>query len=552
MSADKRGGTSEIRSQRQELYKDRWTSYGANTGILEISERLSASELKKYEIFSSYDDKFLERISPDVSVAKWKKDAILFEEGTYLNLAFFVASGAVKVYLRKQQEQSVLSQPRFDASRTMIFEKTLILEAEPKTRQIKKEALPPAPKPAKPANGITFLSSMDFNLPNASAQTLGAGEIFGEIGAMSGWPQSVTARTAAECELVQIRVAALRLMKQKSKAFKERIDKIYRERALFSQLKSTPLFKECDDAFIEALAQKVELVSCEPDEAITRESESAEAFYLVRSGFVRLAQQLGEGQVIVTYLSKGMTLGEIELLIEGIKGWECTATSVEYTDLVKINRNDFHEIIKKYPDIEKQLWLATVNRIKETGRNSRDLKQSEFIETALQNGLVQGNSILVIDLEVCTRCDECVRACADTHGGLPRFVREGEKYENLMITRACYHCRDPVCLVGCPTGAIHRTNVGDVVAIDDHLCIGCQNCANKCPYDAITMRKTGELWPANALAPIVPNTERLLATKCDLCYNTGHGPACVSNCPHGCAMRVGSLDEFQQLLSKGA
>ena len=128
-------------------------------------------------------------------------------------------------------------------------------------------------------------------------------------------------------------------------------------------------------------------------------------------------------------------------------------------------------------------------------------------------------------------------------------MREGEKYDNLLITRACYHCRDPVCLVGCPTGAIHRTNVGDVVAIDEKLCIGCQSCANNCPYDAITMFDTGEVWPGDMVPQGLRGTKRLLATKCDLCYDTGHGPACVSNCPHGCAFRVGSIEEFQQLLS---
>ncbi len=169
---------------------------------------------------------------------------------------------------------------------------------------------------------------------------------------------------------------------------------------------------------------------------------------------------------------------------------------------------------------------------------------------SLDEGLVEGNSILVIDLESCTRCDDCVRACAQTHGGRPRFVREGNRYQNMLLPRSCYHCQDPVCLIGCPTGAIHRANVGDVVAIDDNICIGCQACSNNCPYDAIVMHETEETWPDDMLPAGLRGRQRMLASKCDLCYDTGHGPACVSNCPQGCAFRLGSLDEFRDLLSE--
>ena len=83
--------------RRIEQYRDRWSSHGTNTGIMSISDRLSARELKEFEIFQEYDDKFLERISPDISVCVWGQDAVLFEEGSYLDLAFFVVDGSVFV-----------------------------------------------------------------------------------------------------------------------------------------------------------------------------------------------------------------------------------------------------------------------------------------------------------------------------------------------------------------------------------------------------------------------------------------------------------------------
>jgi Fe-S-cluster-containing dehydrogenase component/CRP-like cAMP-binding protein len=538
-----------------EQYKDRWSSYGGNTGILSLSEKLSVSSLKTFEIFQDYDDAFLAKISPDISVAVWKKDAILFAEGDYIDLAFFVVSGQINITFQKiEADDTPLIQPIFDEERTMMMP----AQIQP-AGHVKNE---PLGKASRRQNGgdatsleehtIPFLSSIDFGLPKGKGATLGAGEIFGEIGAMSGWPQSVTARVAVESTLVQIRVPALRLMKKKSSALKARIDARYKERSLLAQLKVTPLFQNCKPAIMDRLKEGVDLISCTPDEVIIREGELSDAIYLVRSGFVKLLQKFSEGEMMVSYLSKGMFFGEVELLLPDLSRWEMTAISVEYAEMVKIPKALFYELVDLHPTIEENLWEMAANRIKEAGGSKRNIGGSELMETAVHSGLVQATSLLVMDLNTCTRCDDCVRACAATHGGRARFVREGNKYNNLLIPKSCYHCRDPVCLVGCPTGAIARTGAGSVVAIDDRICIGCSTCANSCPYDAIVMHPTGTVWPDDMVPTGLRGMDRTVASKCDLCSDTGHPPACVSNCPTSSALRLHSLLEFIALVKKEA
>ena len=99
----------------------------------------------------------------------------------------------------------------------------------------------------------------------------------------------------------------------------------------------------------------------------------------------------------------------------------------------------------------------------------------------MDSGLIHGESVLLIDLETCTRCDECVRACADAHDGTPRFIREGVKFRNFSVPTACYQCTDPVCMIGCPTGAITRPLGTLEVVIDKATCIGCGNCVAALP-----------------------------------------------------------------------
>jgi Fe-S-cluster-containing dehydrogenase component len=154
---------------------------------------------------------------------------------------------------------------------------------------------------------------------------------------------------------------------------------------------------------------------------------------------------------------------------------------------------------------------------------------SDMMEFLSENRYFNGRATMLIDLDRCTRCDDCVRACATAHDNNPRFLRSGPVHSNLMVANACMHCADPVCMIGCPTGAIHRNEAGGEVVINPITCIGCKACFNNCPYDAIRMVEI-----------------RLKATKCDLCVDQIGGPACQRACPHGALtrMNMGDLEEF--------
>ena len=127
------------------------------------------------------------------------------------------------------------------------------------------------------------------------------------------------------------------------------------------------------------------------------------------------------------------------------------------------------------------------------------------------------------------------------HNNNPRFNRHGRRNGKYMVANACMHCADPVCMLGCPTGAIHRSSAGGEVVINDDTCIGCATCANNCPYDNIRMvdirDDTGRFVLDQATgAPVMK------ATKCDLCIDQTGGPACQRACPHDALTRVHMRD----------
>ena len=112
--------------------------------------------------------------------------------------------------------------------------------------------------------------------------------------------------------------------------------------------------------------------------------------------------------------------------------------------------------------------------------------QQASLSTFLEQELMQGQNLLLLDLNKCTRCDECVKACVATHDdGVTRLVRDGLRFENFLVATSCRACMDPLCMTRCPVGSIRRKDTLDIVIED--WCIGCGNCATDCPYGNINV-----------------------------------------------------------------
>ena len=146
-----------------------------------------------------------------------------------------------------------------------------------------------------------------------------------------------------------------------------------------------------------------------------------------------------------------------------------------------------------------------------------------------ENQLINGRQAMVIDMNKCIHCNDCITACAKTHDGEPKFRLDGKKSGMHMVASACMHCFDAVCLVGCPTNAIEYDLDNRIIKINNDTCIGCGICALSCPYNTIEMVKQRDKYDNFLLGE---NGKSVLkASKCDLCIDIFGGPACVRACP---------------------
>src|SRR5207247_6096651 len=160
------------------------------------------------------------------------------------------------------------------------------------------------------------------------------------------------------------------------------------------------------------------------------------SLYLVRGGYVKVGMRVGASDLALTYLRKGDYAGEAALLFD--EPWPFTLQALEHVEIVRVGKDDFKKLSARYPDLQKTLWAEMVARLKLRGSASRNPVSSEYLQMAMDTGLIHGESVLLIDLSTCTRCDECVRCCVDAQGGEPRFIREGQKYRHWLVPTACY------------------------------------------------------------------------------------------------------------------
>jgi Fe-S-cluster-containing dehydrogenase component len=166
---------------------------------------------------------------------------------------------------------------------------------------------------------------------------------------------------------------------------------------------------------------------------------------------------------------------------------------------------------------------------------------------------------MLIDIDKCIGCGNCVRGCAEENG-VPRgyFRTWVERYsvpawpnedhpevdspdgafegfvdklrpanKNFFVPKLCNHCAHSPCVQVCPVGATFETPDG-LVLVDKTYCLGCRYCVQACPYGCRYI-----------------DPEKQTVDKCTFCYHRiskGLTTACCEVCPTG-ARQLADLKE---------
>ncbi|MGH7818300.1 MAG: cyclic nucleotide-binding domain-containing protein, partial [Candidatus Binatia bacterium] len=516
----------------------------------------------------------------DTRIRKYRNGDVVVRQGDYGNSAFLILGGKVRVILEGLDPVALGRKQRRERSWVRSFLQPFVNPALPELRdsslypQMRKEH--PAATEAAETVLLQDVTNVLRAFPDAFERTdntiMRAGELFGELGALGRIPRAATVVAEGDAELLEIRWQGLRDLRKYDEALRKHTDDQYRRYGLAATLQSSPLLAGLRDTDLEKVAvaaqfethgqfdwygtyrqlrQKEQRSPLSMEPVIFEEGSYPNGLVLIRAGFARLSRKYGNGERTFGYLGRGGVYGLAELVhnarIAEPVPLRATLRAVGYVDVVIIPTRTFEELILPkiptenlpVPSLEAAAGEEAVPR-PSPGGNVIDPAMLEFL---VENRLINGTATMIIDLDRCIRCDECVRACSVGHNNNPRFVRHGKIFDHYMIANACMHCQDPVCMIGCPTGAIHRDQEGGQVVINDITCIGCGTCAASCPYDNIRMVEVRDRRESGAIM-IDPERGRAIvkATKCDLCVDHDGGPACQRACPHDALVRMDMRD----------
>lgn len=506
----------------------------------------------------------------DTRIVRYRPGDIVVREGDYGNSAFLILEGKLRVFTGDYPHallgRGSVERKGFLAALSQVWRNSIIPEVR-ETAQFGGQALHVDAGKSdrarrRDSTSRVFVQDIPVMLDSYKTAQMAEGALFGELAALGRIPRTTTIFAETGATLLEIRWQGLREIRRFDDGFRRIIDSRYRENALRIHLRETDLFAGLDE---DALSKVVDATLFETygafdwhvsyqrmrssgqsgaqnEPPIARQGEYADGLLMIRAGFGRVAREYGSGQRTLTYLGAGDTFGLEELYA----GWKtgqsanlgASLTALGYVDALRVPAQVLEEYV--FPTLKNPPGPV----LEET---ERSLAEDALLEWAVEERFINATKAMLIDLNRCVRCDDCVRACGSTHGGNPRFIRHGKTFDHWMVTNACMHCADPVCMIGCPTGAIHRSQVGGSVVINDQTCIGCATCASSCPYSNIRMVEINDAQGA----PLVDSDSGrpiLKATKCDLCNTNPGGPACVRACPHDALSRV---DFHHESLAQG-
>jgi CRP-like cAMP-binding protein/Fe-S-cluster-containing hydrogenase component 2 len=471
---------------------------------------------------------------------------------------------------------------------------------------------------------------IELSLKNAAGQfmpisILQRGEYMGEQSMLTGQPRSFTATVvtlafAPTALVLQVPEQVMQHLIEISPAVQAFFDRVNTSHFVETVLKRIPLFQGVSITDLHQLTAWMQLVRYErgeklfdelgrPEEAKQRQPQR-ETLHIVLEGFVSVARRIvknsgGAGdkrpqERIIAYRQAGdYFVGGLDMLGDRRS---VSVSAITRVTVAEFSRTTMMVLFKRYPEMlqnfQERLQLykdanaAANSWVFESGvfpspEAANTLSEPEAragLHALVDDGVVEGTDVLVIDLDKCIHCGECEEACARRHGQ-SRMNRQGMVVGNISITNSCRQCQDPVCML-CSRAGIARLPSGEVYITES--CIGCGICAERCPYNNISIvtldpqekieqsswqkfssfftddkgkgrahqsrRKALSLRVIQTPPQPGPLEEakkpdalteirKKIAVKCDLCagYNN---QACVQACPVGAAFRVNPVTFF--------
>jgi NTE family protein/lysophospholipid hydrolase len=191
---------------------------------------------------------------------------------------------------------------------------------------------------------------------------MGPGDIAGEMAILAGGGlYSATVSAVQDCVLVKVpRDAFERVARTTPQIVHEMAGGIRRRLARDQLTIGLPrLFGSLDEAMLRFVESRVEWIRLRAGQKLFSAGDRGEDLYFVLGGRLRA---IGSGGKILSEMSRGESIGEIALLTGEPRS--ATVVAVRDSELVRVSRQAFDEIVDRYPQVMQTIARIVVRRLR--------------------------------------------------------------------------------------------------------------------------------------------------------------------------------------------
>ena len=167
-------------------------------------------------------------------------------------------------------------------------------------------------------------------------------------------------------------------------------------------LKNIALFKSLNESELEKLAQVAYLQKFSKDNIIFLEDDTGTNLFIIKKGKVKISKLSNEGkEVILSILKDGDSFGEMSLLTGEKRS--ANVTSIEKSELLILQRDDFLNLLNSYPQISIFLLKDLSKKLQNADAQIKRLSlfkaagkvASAIIQLIETNGVTKNNKMVL-------------------------------------------------------------------------------------------------------------------------------------------------------------
>jgi predicted acylesterase/phospholipase RssA/CRP-like cAMP-binding protein len=203
-----------------------------------------------------------------------------------------------------------------------------------------------------------------FDGTTTAVGNLGPGDLVGEMQLMVGGARSASVLAEEPCELLELSRANFDALAFETPSIVDQLAMLVSTRLRLAQLASIlpALLGDADDAFFEDLRDHLEWVSLPRGAELFRRGDPGDAWYVVTSGRLAVLSTDSNGQDRVkAEIGSGEGVGEMAILSE--RSRTATVVALRDTQLMRLPRQAFDELLPKWPHVLLSISRALVDRL---------------------------------------------------------------------------------------------------------------------------------------------------------------------------------------------